>query len=1075
MAQLDENCVVSVLNRTVQVRPDGTWVLPNIPAGFGLVRARATCVNNGVTTFGQSDLFAVNKNSTVNGATIHFGSPTPIPTSVAITAPVKTLTQTGATTQLTVTATYASGPAKDITQATTGTQYTVSNPAIATVGPNGLVTAVSTGTVVVQAVNEGAQGILSIQVVLAGASHGGIPDTWAIANGLDPNDPAMPSQDPDHDGLTNLQEFQAGTDPHKADTDGDGLTDGQEVLLYKSSPLLFSTDGTGISDGTEVQTKTLGGSLAAKLAASLSSIEVNPKTFVLTVNSIEGQASQQLTVLGHLIDGKTTLDLTSTTLGTTYSSSNLNVCNFGSPDGNVFAGSSGTCTITVKNGALTASATATVTGFTPTALSFVSIPGFANGVAVNGNFAYVAAGGGGLQVVNVSDRSNPRIVAALSLAGNTNDVRLLGNTAYVAGGSAGLQAIDITNPLAPVLRGTIGTGGAALDVSISGTTAYVASTDSLTIINVANPGAMTQIGKLSLNGTVQGVDVDPLRKVAAVAAGSVGLQLVDISNPTAPVLKGAVVTGNATDVALQGNFAFVADYLNSTTSVDITTLTAPVVRSHITDPNLGGFLTDITVSGNFALASDVKFVNGIPITDITNPSSLQARAILSFPQRDDNGMGLAADGAYVYLATVHGTLNKFGTTEDSRLYIGQYLAIQDNRGIAPTASIGAPVNGATVIQGSLLPIIVNATDDVALAGVNILVNGQPVFTATSQPYQFNYTVPTGISTLTIGATAVDYGGNIGNAQTVTIHVIPDPGTLVTGRVILTDSTPVVGATVTCLNATAVSGVGGAFSIPGVPTVSGSIFCTANFVQNGQTLRGATASFLPAPGGTTAVGDLTVRPGGRVLLISDGDTPGTTSLVTALTTAGNVVTVRPPPEYTWANTDPPLTGFNCMVHLNGATPYNAFATAAQQSLLTFVQAGNGYMSLGWSGYEAHYYAPLMQDLALHGSGNWSVTGNTAYSKAPGQTSHPINLGLPDSFAVNGIEGHEDFSGGFFPFATNPAVAVLNLPTGTPAVSVRQFGAGKVVRFSAVENWGNNSPAFDANFLKVFVNAASWACN
>jgi len=36
-AQLNQNCVVSVLNRNVQVNADGTWVLPNIPANFGSV------------------------------------------------------------------------------------------------------------------------------------------------------------------------------------------------------------------------------------------------------------------------------------------------------------------------------------------------------------------------------------------------------------------------------------------------------------------------------------------------------------------------------------------------------------------------------------------------------------------------------------------------------------------------------------------------------------------------------------------------------------------------------------------------------------------------------------------------------------------------------------------------------------------------------------------------------------------------------------------------------------------------------------------------------------------------------
>ena len=39
------------------------------------------------------------------------------------------------------------------------------------------------------------------------------------------------------------------------------------------------------------------------------------------------------------------------------------------------------------------------------ALSFVTIPGFANNVDVSGNFAYVAAGAAGLQVVNVANRA----------------------------------------------------------------------------------------------------------------------------------------------------------------------------------------------------------------------------------------------------------------------------------------------------------------------------------------------------------------------------------------------------------------------------------------------------------------------------------------------------------------------------------------------------------------------------------------------------------------------------------------------------------------------------------------------
>jgi hypothetical protein len=857
-AQLNQNCVVSVLNRTVSVNPDGSWILPNVPANFGPVRARATCVQNGVTTFGQSDLFTMSANQTVNLPHINFGTPTPIPISVSISSTATLLQTVGATAQLSVTATFAGGTAGNITPAASGTVYNVSNPAIATVSTGGLVTAVSSGTVVIQSVNEGRQGIINIQVVLAGASHGGIPDSWAIAHGLDPNDPAMPFEDPDHDGLNNLQEFQNGTDPHNPDTDGDGLTDGQEVLMYHTNPLLFSTDGSGIPDGLEVQEGTLGETLAQKLAKAVSSLTVTPAHFVLAVNTIEGIASQQLDVKGLLADLKTIIDLTSTTEGTTYSSSDVTICNFGAPDGNIFAGNNGSCTITVTNGSLSAQVMGVVNTFAPTDLSFIAIPGFANGVAVNGNYAYVAAGASGLQVVNVSDRTNPSIVASLQLAGNSDNITLLGTRVYIAGGSAGMQVVDISNPLSPVLLGTFNTGGTALDVTVTGTTAYIANQTSLVIADVTSPSSIVQLGTLPLTGLIQGIAVDPLRNLAVVAAGTSGIYVVDVSNPSSPVRLGSVVTGDARNAALKGNFAFVADFLNSTTSVDLTIPATPVVLSHITDPNLGGFLQDIKLSGNFALAADVKFVNGIPITDISDPTNLIARAILNFTQRDDNGMGIAADGSYVYLTTEHSALDKFGTVGDSRLYIGQYLAIVDNKGIPPTAVITAPITGAAVVQGQTLPIIVNASDDIAVAAVNFLVNGQVVFTSTASPYQYNFSVPQTLGPLTIGANAVDFGGNVGTAQNVTVNVIPDPGTTVTGTVVDTNHNPVAGATVT--TAGGLSGTtqaDGTFSIPDVPTVSITIVVNATETVNGVSLRGTSIAVPPVRAGTTNVGTIII--------------------------------------------------------------------------------------------------------------------------------------------------------------------------------------------------------------------------
>ena len=58
--------------------------------------------------------------------------------------------------------------------------------------------------------------------------------------------------DYDDDGVTNSREREIGTDENNPDTDGDGLTDGQEVFTYFTNPLLPDTDGDNLNDYEEV-------------------------------------------------------------------------------------------------------------------------------------------------------------------------------------------------------------------------------------------------------------------------------------------------------------------------------------------------------------------------------------------------------------------------------------------------------------------------------------------------------------------------------------------------------------------------------------------------------------------------------------------------------------------------------------------------------------------------------------------------------------------------------------------------------------------------------------------------------
>lgn len=59
--------------------------------------------------------------------------------------------------------------------------------------------------------------------------------------------------DQDLDGLTDVEEKKYGTDPKKADTDGDGITDKDEITIYHTNPLKADTDGDGVKDGEEVR------------------------------------------------------------------------------------------------------------------------------------------------------------------------------------------------------------------------------------------------------------------------------------------------------------------------------------------------------------------------------------------------------------------------------------------------------------------------------------------------------------------------------------------------------------------------------------------------------------------------------------------------------------------------------------------------------------------------------------------------------------------------------------------------------------------------------------------------------
>lgn len=92
-----------------------------------------------------------------------------------------------------------------------------------------------------------------VLTVLDGDSDGdGLPNSWEVAFGLNPADSADAQSHAPGDQLTYILKYRFGLNPLVPDTDGDGLSDYDEIFVQGTNPLSTDTDGDGMPDKWEV-------------------------------------------------------------------------------------------------------------------------------------------------------------------------------------------------------------------------------------------------------------------------------------------------------------------------------------------------------------------------------------------------------------------------------------------------------------------------------------------------------------------------------------------------------------------------------------------------------------------------------------------------------------------------------------------------------------------------------------------------------------------------------------------------------------------------------------------------------
>jgi len=124
--------------------------------------------------------------------------------------------------------------------------------------------------------------------------------------------------------------------------------------------------------------------------------------------------------------------------------------------------------------------------------------GYAYGVAVTGNVAYVADGWEGLKAVMVADRTHPSLLGSYQTPGWAFGVTATWTTAWVADAFGGLRVLNVSDPANPVeVQRAEMPGGHAGKVVVDGGVAYVVDRNrGLRVLSLTAGSGLTQLGSI---------------------------------------------------------------------------------------------------------------------------------------------------------------------------------------------------------------------------------------------------------------------------------------------------------------------------------------------------------------------------------------------------------------------------------------------------------------------------------------------------------------------------------------------------------------------------------------------------
>ncbi|MBF0360881.1 MAG: hypothetical protein HQK49_07710 [Oligoflexia bacterium] len=302
--------------------------------------------------------------------------------------------------------------------------------------------------------------------------------------------------------------------------------------------------------------------------------------------------------------------------------------------------------------------------------------GTQNGIAISGDYAYMASDSAGLKIINVSSAADD-IPAALT--GSSSDtatvdyssqkIVVYGNYAYIADGTRGFKVIDITTVGTPTLSGNIKTSYNVHDSVRSGNYLYVADNQyGIKVYDVTNRGTPLYIGSYGDHDNYQYKHVAISGNYLYAVRGTTNIDVIDVTTPATPTLSTTILVSSADKIVVSGSYLFVPRSLGLSI-YSLATESAPALAgSYVTT----GTAYSVFVSGNYAYLT--TSLSGLIILDITIPST---PTLVSSQDTIGNAYEVVVKGSYAYVAD-----GKYGitvidlTTISTPSIVGQYHVAQ---------------------------------------------------------------------------------------------------------------------------------------------------------------------------------------------------------------------------------------------------------------------------------------------------------------------------------------------------------------------------------------------------------------